>query len=90
MDTTGNAFDHNGTQYVAFKPIVERFGGTVEWDNFSKIASADLGGRNVKVGMSNSQILVDDALVNLGGKPYVEEDVLFVPKELFDHIGRPI
>lgn len=90
MDATGEAFYHDGTHYVAFRPVVERLGGNIEWDNVSKIVSADVNGYNLKVGMANPQILVDDTLINLDGKPFVEEDVLYVPKTLFDHIGRPI
>ncbi|CAN5610023.1 hypothetical protein BH11ARM2_BH11ARM2_19740 [soil metagenome] len=90
MDASGNVFYHEGTHFVAFKPIAERLGSGVDWDNASKIASTTVDGKHIQVGMSNSQILVDSTLVNLDGKPFVDTDTLYVPTSLFGYIGHPL
>lgn len=76
-------FIHNGKNYVPLRDVVDALGGTVTFDNESKVATATIGQWVARVQMANSSVDVSGTPVTLTADPYVEDGQMYVPFDFF-------
>lgn len=75
--------EQNGTLYVPFAPVVRALGGTVTWDNATKMASATIGQWTANFQMSADTADVGGTTVSFSAPSYVDNDELYVPADFF-------
>jgi hypothetical protein len=73
----------DGKHYVPLAPVVEQLGGTVNWDNNSKTASATIGQWTAQVQEGNPDVDVNGTHVQLAVPPRLENDTMWVPWDFF-------
>ncbi len=76
-------FLHNNKNYVPLRDVVEALGGTVTFDNNSKIATATIGQWTATVQMASKDVDVSGTAVTLTADPYVEDGQMLVPFDFF-------
>lgn len=76
-------FLHNNKHYVPLRDVVESLGGTVQFDNVAKIATAQIGQWTATVQMGDANVDVSGTPVSLSAPPYVEDGQMFVPFDFF-------
>jgi peptidoglycan DL-endopeptidase LytE len=69
--------------YVPLTELVEQLGGTVDWDNTNKVATATLGQWKATIRMADRNIDVSGTPVTLSTDPFVENDRMYVPATFF-------
>jgi hypothetical protein len=69
--------------FVPLAQLVESLGGTVEWDNNSKTASATIGQWTARVQEGNPTVDVNGTQVNLSSPPRIEDNIVWVPWDFF-------
>jgi hypothetical protein len=72
-----------GQTYVPLDELVRRLGGTTDWDNDQKAATATIGQWTATVRMGDSNVDVSGTAVTLPAPPFDENGVLWVPAEFF-------
>jgi hypothetical protein len=75
--------EHNGRHFVPLAEVVETLGGTVTWDNNSKIASATIGQWTAQVHDGDTNVNVNGQQVTMSDAAYVENDTIYVPWDFF-------
>lgn len=76
-------FEQDGKHYVPLDPIVRQLGGTINWNNETKVAQATIGQWTATVQMANSTVDVNGQQVTLSAPPFVENDTMYVPWDFF-------
>ena len=76
---------HNqgGTVYVPYKQVVEALGGTVTWDNATKMAAGTLGQWTANFMLAADTADVNGTTVQFPAPSYVDNGELYVPAEFF-------
>lgn len=75
--------DQNGTIYVPFKQVVEGLGGTVVWDNSTKMASGAIGQWTANFQLAANTADVNGTTVQFSVPSYVDNGELYVPADFF-------
>jgi hypothetical protein len=73
----------DGTTYVPLGNIVDTLGGYVTWDNYTKVASIELGDHKARVQSDSTTVEADGDQVELQAPPYIEGNALWVPVRFF-------
>jgi hypothetical protein len=80
-------FLHNDKHYVALREVLQELGGTVDFDNTAKVATATIGPWSAQVEMGNQNVTVNgngqSVPVTLTAPPYVDDNQMFVPFDFF-------
>lgn len=80
-------FLHNDKHYVSLREVLEQLGGTADFDNSTKVATATIGPWVARVEMANQDVNVTgngrDVNVHLTAPPYVDNDQMYVPFDFF-------
>ena len=76
-------FLHNNKHYVPLREIVEGLGGSLTFDNDSKMAVSTIGQWAAHVQNGNPAVDVSGTPVTLTAAPFVEDDVMYVPFDFF-------
>jgi|SRR5689334_732225 hypothetical protein len=73
----------NGKHYIPLRDVIQALGGSVTFDNDSKMAQATIGPWTAALTMGDQNVTVSgngtDTPVTLSAPPYVEGDQFFVP-----------
>lgn len=78
----------DGINFVPVRQLLEAIGGSVKWSDDGKIATVTLGLSAAAIQMDNGTVLVNARMIDLPAKPFVENDMLFVPWHFFrDALG---
>jgi len=78
----------DGINFIPARQVLESIGGSVKWSDDGKIATAAIGMVAAAIQMDNGTVLVNAQMIDLPAKPYVENDMLFVPWHFFrDALG---
>jgi hypothetical protein len=72
-----------GQTYVPLDELVRQLGGTTNWDNAQKAATATVGQWTATVRMADPTVNVGSTTVTLPAPPFDENGVLWVPAEFF-------
>ena len=76
--------DKNGTIYVPFKQLVTALGGSVNWDNDSKQASAKITQWTAETSLGSNSANVNGTIVTFSGPSYVgDTGEFYVPVDFF-------
>lgn len=73
----------DGSIFVPFAKVVEALGGTVHWDNDTKMASATIGQWTANFVVGSSTADVNGTTVQFPTPAYDENGELYVPAEFF-------
>ena len=76
-------FLHNNKHYVPLRDLVHALGGTVAFDNDTKVATASIGQWTATVQMADENVDVSGTPVTLSAPPYVEDGQMYVPFDFF-------
>lgn len=69
--------------YVPLRPVVERRGGRVDWDNHSKPTAATIGQWTARFMPAGDPADVNGVTVQFPAPSYVQDGELMVPAEFF-------
>ncbi|MES2462509.1 MAG: copper amine oxidase N-terminal domain-containing protein [Armatimonadota bacterium] len=76
-------FVQNGKHYIPLRDVVQALGGSVSFDNDTKMAQATIGPWTAALTMGDENVTVSgngtNTPVTLTAPPYVEEEQFFVP-----------
>jgi Copper amine oxidase N-terminal domain len=72
-----------GQTYVPLDEITRQLGGTTNWDNETKTATATIGQWTATVRMAETNVDVSGTAVTLAVPPFVDDGVLWVPADFF-------
>ena len=73
----------NDKHYVPLRDVVEELGGTVSFDNSTKIATATIGQWVATIQMADRNVDVSGTAVTLTADPFVQDGQMFVPFDFF-------
>ena len=80
-------FLHGDKHYVSLREVLGALGGTVDFDNNAKVATAVIGPWTAQITMGDTNVTVNgngsDVPVTLTAPAYVEDDQMFVPFDFF-------
>lgn len=76
-------FLHNDKHYVPLRDVVNALGGTVSFDNNTKMATAAIGQWTARLVMGDRNVDVSGTPVTLSADPYVEDEQMYVPFDFF-------
>ena len=83
VDISTEPFLHNDKHYVPLRDVVEALGGSVDFDNDTKVAHAKIGPWDAEVPMGDTNVTVtgngSTTPVTLTAPAYVEDDAFYVP-----------
>jgi hypothetical protein len=73
----------NNKHYVPLRDVVEQLGGTVAFDNNTKMATAAIGQWTARITMGDSNVDVSGTPVTLTAEPFVRDGQMYVPFDFF-------
>jgi rhamnogalacturonyl hydrolase YesR len=85
--------DDNGnmTSMIPAAPVIEKFGGTVVWDDASHTVTATLGNRTVIFTVGSNQIIVNGTAMTAPTATEITNDRTFVPlRALCESLGKQV
>jgi len=74
----------DGITYVPILDTVQALGGTVDWDNSNKVATATIGQWTATVSMAAEDADVNGTHVEFAGPTLVEDDQMWVSVRFFE------
>jgi N-acetylmuramoyl-L-alanine amidase len=72
-----------GRTYVPLDEVTRQLGGSTNWDNDQKVATATIGQWTATIRMADENVDVSGTPVQLNAPPFVEDDVMWVPAQFF-------
>jgi len=73
----------NGAVYVPITPVIQALGGTISWDNDTKVATATIGQWVATFQLTSDTADVSGTTVQFSSPSYVDQGVLYVPADFF-------
>lgn len=73
-------------KYVPLREALDGIGGSVEWDNESKLAIIHANGKTILSRMGETQVEVNGSVVTITQPPLIEKGLLYVPEDFFSTV----